>query len=186
MRRGFRANDERFVANDWSPGYIVSTTSRLKGLPSARQDPRTTAHGQRAAAYKSSLAQSSTWRRGQNIGGGAMSASGPIMSPSRPTATSSSAKSPFNQSAASPLRARLHAQQKQPLQQSQQQAPSQQPATHAATTATFHSTLSSQPGASANPSTSRSAQEEALRLISARGDNPFVKPLQKIVTILRE
>ena len=47
-----------FVADEWSPGYSVSTTNRTKGLPPARGDPNATWAGQQRASYLNTLTSS--------------------------------------------------------------------------------------------------------------------------------
>ena len=51
----FAKQDLRFAANEWSPGYFVSTTSRQKGLPPARNDRQTSQHNYNTDKYNHML-----------------------------------------------------------------------------------------------------------------------------------
>ena len=168
MRRGSQHQDKRFVANEWSPGYLVSSTSRIKGLPPARGTRETTALHQRRATYAKALASS---QNNQSM----MSATMHIASPSRPMTMAPQLSSQFANTTASPLRSRLKHPNNRPIETSNQVKVALEPQSEPESTSACARVQ--------HPVNSISAQEEALRLISARGDNPFVKPLQKIVDL---
>ena len=185
----YKKKDARFQADEWSAGYFISQTSRAKGLPPARQ----TRNGNEAqrSAYDTMLMTQRSMPPGHNFY--------EQRRPTPPKRVQHEATSLGGTGGLAALHSPLH-------KRTQQRNPQLAAASAVAETPPRQNNQSSRYVAPANQTThafatdnSRDAyqaslqvnrqepkqetQDLALSLISARGDNPFVVPLQKIVDL---
>ena len=189
----FAKQDSRFAATEWSPGYFVNTTSKQKGLPPAREGRQQTKHEYDIIRYGEMLTTSRSMGPSlqQSLKQSQRAIPKPPRQACRPEGTSLGGLGGMH-GLCSPLQARTRQRHKIDTQQdnSKKNTNHQHLNYHVPVNKTTrpkahdnsqNAYIASQQISREEPT--RSVQEDSLRLISIRGDNPFVKQLQDIIDV---